>query len=251
VSFALAAAPMLHAQGQLAAPAKKSAASATTSGTPSVDNILNHYVEAVGGRAAWQKLKSRVSMGTIRVTSANLNGTVVIHEKAPDKILTIIVVAGSAFRQGFDGTKGWAEDLQSGVREQSGAELSESKRQADFYSPLDVKQHYAKLTLTGSERVNEHDAYVIEATLPEGGPADRLYFDTQTGLPVRLVSVHDSPEGDAQFQEDFGDYRKVDDVLLPFEITQTGGDSAFVVKLDQVHHNVQIEDSEFAKPAVQ
>ena len=44
---------------------------------------------------------------------------------------------------------------------QSGAERAESTRKADFYSPLGVKQHYAKLTMTGSERVNDHDTYVL------------------------------------------------------------------------------------------
>jgi zinc protease len=240
------------AHGQVAPPqGSKSPATPSAAALPSVDKILDHYVEAVGGRAAWQKLKSRVSMGTIEVPSANLSGTVVIHEKAPNKILTIIIVSGSAFRQGFDGTNGWAGDPQGGVRDQSGAELAETKRQADFYSPLNVKEHYSKLTVLGSEKVNDHDAYVIEAALPEGGAADKLYFDSASGLPVRLVSQHHSPEGDAQFQEDFSDYRKVDDVLLPFQITQAGGDSTFLVKLDQVRHNVEIEDGEFAKPAVQ
>src|SRR5581483_4430444 len=135
------------------------------SAQPSVDKILNHYVKAVGGRSAWEKLKSRTSMGTIEVAPAGLGGTVVIHEKAPNKILTIIIVSGSAFRQGFDGSVGWAEDPQSGVRDQSGAELAEAKRQADFYSPLDVKQHYSKLTLLGTEKVGDHDAYVIEGAL--------------------------------------------------------------------------------------
>lgn len=114
-----------------------------------------------------------------------------------------------------------------------------------------MKQHYSKLTVTGKETVNDHDAYVVQATLPEGGPSDKLYFDSESGLPVRLVSQHHSPEGEAQFQEDFSDYRKVDDVILPFQITQTGGDSSFVVKIDQVRQNVELEDSEFAKPAVQ
>lgn len=238
--------------GQTQPKANKNASTPNAnSAQPSVDKILDHYVEAVGGRVAWQKLKSRVSMGIIEVASANLGGTVVIHEKSPNKILTIIIVSGSAFRQGFDGTVGWAEDPQTGVREQSGAELAEAKRQADFYSPLDVKQHYSKLSLIGTEKVNDHDSYVIEAALPEGGTPDKLYFDSDSGLPVRLVSQHHTPEGASQFQEDFSDYRKVDDVILPFQITQTGAESSFIVKLDRVQQNIELDDGEFSKPAVQ
>jgi hypothetical protein len=40
-------------------------------------------------------------------------------------------------------------------------------------------------------------------------------------------------------------------VILPFQITQTGGDSSFIVKLDQVRQNVELDDGEFSKPAVQ
>jgi hypothetical protein len=218
---------------------------------PSVDEIVNHYVEAVGGRAAWQKLKSRVSMGTIEVTSANLSGTVIIHEKAPSKILTIIIIGGSAFRQGFDGTVGWAEDPQNGLREQSDAELAETRRQADFYSPLDLRDHYSKLTFLDAEKVGDHNTYVLEAALPESGQPDKLYFDAQSGLPVRLVSQHHSPEGVSQFEENFSDYREVDGVTLPFTITQAGGDSEFVVRISEVQHNVQLEDSQFVKAAVQ
>lgn len=218
---------------------------------PSVEKIIEHYVAAVGGREAWQKLASRVSMGTIEVPSANLKGTVVIHEKAPDKMLTIIIVAGSAFREGFDGMAGWGEDPQNGVREQTGAELAEARRQADFYSPLNTYEHYSKLTFVGSEKVNEHNSYVLEAALPEGGAPDKLYFDTASGLPVRLISQHHTPEGVTQFQEDFSDYREVDGVVLPFVIKQSGADSSFVVKISDLRHNVELQDSEFSKPAVQ
>src|SRR5580704_4512121 len=87
---------------------KSQAPALAATAVPTVDQVVDHYMESVGGRAAWKKLNSRVSMGTIEVASMNLSGTVVIHEKAPNKTLTIIVIAGSAFRQGFDGTSGWA-----------------------------------------------------------------------------------------------------------------------------------------------
>lgn len=231
--------------------AKQVPARDAKSGMPSVDAVIARYVEAVGGREAWETLKSRVSMGTVEVPSANLSGTVVIHEKAPDKILTILIISGSGFRQGFDGTVGWTQDAQNGVREQSGAELAEAKRQADFYSPLNVHEHYAKLTLLATEKVGEHDTYVLEGTLPEGGGSERIYFDRATGLPVRLIGQHHSPDGVAQFQEDFSDFRRVDGVMLPFAISQSDKASTFLVRIGEVRHNVELEDSEFSKPAVE
>ena len=219
--------------------------------TPTVDQLIARYQQAVGGRAAWEKLTSRSSMGTVEVPSMNLSGTVVIHEKAPDKILTIIIMAGSAFRQGFDGSVGWAEDPQDGLREQMGAELAEAKRQADFYGPFDLHGQYAKLALLGSEKIGDREAYVLEASLPEGGPPDKLYFDSQSGLPVRIVSQHHTPEGVSEFREEFSDYRNVDGVKLPFAISQSGSGPEFTVRIGEVRHNISFDDGEFAKPAVQ
>lgn len=220
-------------------------------GAPTVDQIIDHYQRAVGGRAAWRKLTSRSSMGTVEIPSMNLSGTVVIHEKAPDKILTIIIIAGSAFRQGFDGSVGWAEDPQDGLREQAGAELAETKRQADFYSPFDLREHYAKLVSLGSERMGEREVYVLEATLPDGGQPEKLYFDAESGLPARIVNQRHTAEGASEFREEFSDYRDVDGAKLPFTIFQAGGGSEFTVRISEVRHNITFEDSEFAKPAVQ
>jgi outer membrane lipoprotein-sorting protein len=232
-------------------PAVKDSTPSATAGAPTVDQIIDHYMAAVGGRAAWQKLTSRSSMGTIEVPSMNLSGTVVIHEKAPDKILTIVIISGSAFRQGFDGSVGWADDPQGGFREQTGAELAEAKRQSDFYSPFDLHEHYAKLTFLGSEKVDDRESYVLEATPAEGGQPDKLYFDAQSGLPVRLVGRHHTPEGVSEFREEFSDYRNVDGVRLPFTISQESSGSSFTVTINEVRHNIEFEDSEFSKPAVQ
>ena len=43
-------------------PAKTQAAAAM----PTADQVLDHYVQAIGGRAAWLKLNSRVSKGPLK-----------------------------------------------------------------------------------------------------------------------------------------------------------------------------------------
>ena len=217
---------------------------------PSVDQILNHYIDAVGGRSAWMSLTSRMTTGTIEVPSANLSGAIELREKAPDRILSEIRISGTLFRQGFDGTVAWTDDPQNGLREQSGAELSEARRDADFYHPLDMRKLYTKLTVVGTEKIGDRDTYEVEADVPEGDP-DKIYFDAVTGLPARLLSHRHSPQGVVDLSEDFDDYREVDGIKRPFTIRETSGGAAFAIHITEIRHNVLLDDSVFTKPAAQ
>ncbi|HXO44380.1 MAG TPA: hypothetical protein VN846_02820 [Candidatus Cybelea sp.] len=218
---------------------------------PTADQILDRYVKAVGGRDAWLKFTSRVTTGTIEVPSMNLSGMVLIHEKAPDRLLATVIINGAAFRQGFNGTLGWTDDPQDGLREQSGAELAEARRDADFYHPLDLRKLYTKFTVSGAEKIGDRDTYVLEATVPEGSEPTKMYFDAETGLLVRAVSQHHGPDGVTQYREDFEDYREVDGIKVPFTSRQTNGDTTYTMTIGEIRHNVELDDSEFAKPAVQ
>lgn len=239
------------ARGQSPAQSPAIPGTPTALAMPSADQILARYVEVEGGRAAWQKLTSRVSKGTIEVPSMNLSGTVEIHEKAPDRLVGVVTINGQSFRQGFDGTIGWTDDPENGLREQSGAELAEARRDADFYHPLDLTKLYTNFTVTGKEKIGDRETYVMQGAVPEGGDPDIMYFDIQTGLPIRIVSQHHGPDGITKFVEDFEDFRDVDGIKLPFILHQTNGDTLLTITLNDVHHNVALDDSEFAKPAVQ
>jgi hypothetical protein len=225
-------------------PSKTQAAAAM----PTADQVLDHYVQAIGGRAAWLKLNSRVSKGTIEIPDMNnLTGTVEIHEKAPNFMLAVINLGGAAFEQGFDGTIGWSNNPQNGLRELSGGELDDARREANFYHALELRKNYTKLTVTGIEKVDDHDTYVIEATRREGSP-DKMYFDTQSGLMVRSVNQRYTPDGVTEFQADVDDYTAVDGIKLPFTVRQTGASATFVIRFTEVHHNLQLTDAQFLKP---
>ena len=111
------------------------------------------------------------------------------------------------------------------------------------------------MTVRGIEKVNNRDAYVIVG-VPQNDSPERLYFDAQTGLLVRKVTVLPTPVGDSPFQVDFEDYRDTGSgVKVPFLIQMNPANPrtelapAATLRVSKVEDNVVIEDSKFTKPA--
>jgi zinc protease len=222
--------------------------SAPTAPALTADQILENYIKAIGGRENWKKLTTRISTGTIDVPAMNLSGLVTVREKAPNRSIFTVNFNGAVFQQGFDGTIGWSNDPQNGLREQTGEELAETKRDSDFYHPLDLKQMYSKITVAGTDKIDDRDAYVVEASSGDLG-TDKIYFDAQNGLVLRIVGQHHTLDGPATFTEDFSDFREVDGIKLPYTVRQESPSSTFTIKFTEIRHNEAIEDASFAKPA--
>src|SRR5262245_37566844 len=86
--------------------------------TPSVDEILDKYVKAIGGKEAIEKVNSRVEKGTFELPAFGASGSIEVYAKAPNKTAMTIDIGGfGKVENVFDGTKGWASDPQSGLRE--------------------------------------------------------------------------------------------------------------------------------------
>ena len=219
---------------------------------PSIDQILDKYVQALGGKAAIEKVTSTVLTGTFELPAMGMSGPLEIYAKAPNRNATIINIAGFGVVQfGFNGTIAWSQDPQTGLREMAGAELADTKRDAEFYKEIKLKQLYPKMTLTGKEKVGEHDVYVIEATPADGKP-EKMYFDTQTGLLLRVDNDRESPQGSAHVETYFEDYKDTGGgVKGPFTIKIVRPDISFTLKTTEVKQNVPIDDAKFNKPAAQ
>lgn len=252
--ISIALGPLACAQSATSASSDPKATPAVACAAPAAapaittDQVLEDYIKAIGGREAWKKLTTRISTGTIDVPAMNLSGLVTVREKAPNRSIFTVNFNGAVFQQGFDGTIGWSNDPQNGLREQTGEELAETKRDSDFYHPLDLKQIYSKITVTRTDKIGDRDAYVLEASSGVLG-TDKIYFDTQNGLVLRIVGQHHTMEGPATFTEDFSDFREVDGIKLPYTVRQESPSSTFTIKFTEIRHNEAIEDAAFAKPA--
>lgn len=218
---------------------------------PSVDQIVDKYVQALGGKAAIEKFTSSAAKGTFEIAAFGASGTAEIWEKAPNKNALRLDIPGFGIvEEGFNGTVAWSKDPQSGLREKTGMELAATKLDAEFYKPIKLKTLYPKIMVkgTGKEKVGEKDAYVLEAT-PAEGPVEIWYFDVASGLLVRTDTERESPQGKVSVQSFLEDYKDVDGMKLPFLLRNVTPAFTIVIKLDEVKRNVPVDDAKFNKPA--
>lgn len=215
---------------------------------PTLDQILDKFVESTGGKAAIEKITSRQVKGTFDIPSMGSSGTLEIYAKAPDKSYTVIDVPGfGTIQQGYDGTVAWEDNPMTGLRDLTGIELAARKRDVDFYRELHLKQMYPQMVVKGKEKVGEREAYVIEATPAEGKP-EKMFFDTETGLLLRFDAERESPQGAAMIETYLEDYRDVDGVKTPFTMRQVNPMFSMTINFTDLKNNIEIDDSKFSKP---
>jgi hypothetical protein len=234
----------------------------TPASLPTVDEILERYVQALGGRAEWEKIRTRISKVTLLrsklINSGTPNAAVInrgetwnleIYQQAPDKYSAVITSPGGVIYQGYDGAVGWVK-TPDGQRELGKEETARLKRQADLYGELNLKSRYSGMSVVGKENVGSHVAFVIEALSTEGRTA-RLFFDTRTGYLLRKIVLMETVLGADPEQTDYEDYRRVDGVTLPFTVRVSYLDDnhfGTTRTYTTVRHNVPVDDARFKMP---
>ncbi|HEY3579525.1 MAG TPA: c-type cytochrome [Pyrinomonadaceae bacterium] len=222
---------------------------------PPVEEILNKYTDAVGGKRAVEQLQTRVTEATLmRPKLVNPSGkpTVVeIYQKAPNKLLWVMTGAdGTVVYQGYNGKIGWVKGP-TFQRELTPSELPPVLQQANFYKELNLKDQFPTLKVIAKEKVGERDAYLLEG-VNSNGYREKLYFDTETGLLVRRVLYNKTVLGPDPLQTDYLDYKEVDGVKLPFTIQTSYLDNSHLNttrKFSQIKHNVPVDDAKFDPPS--
>jgi hypothetical protein len=223
-------------------------------GEPSADQILDKYLEAIGGVERLSKVTSYLATGTSEgFRGFGGGGTVQIFAKAPDQRATIIKFAENIGRQDairvFDGRTGWVSAPLAVVPEYAlgGSELDGARVDAQLAFPAQIKKVLTQLRVGPPDYVSGRDVHVVQGNGLRGTVAT-LYFDKETGLLLRMVRFGSSPIGRAPTQVDFSDYRDVPGagIKMPYRWTfgWLNGRDSFEIK--DVRVNVPIDAAVFA-----
>ena len=224
----------------------QTAAAKPETALPSVEQVLDKYIQARGGEAALAKLKTRFVKGS-RVGADGVLVPEELYQKSPDKLLVITSYPNVTFQSGFNGTQPWARDGRGG--DQINDQFAEAlKREAEFFNAVRLRELYPKMTVVSRAAVGERETYVVSAVTSDGG--EKLFFDAQTGLLVRRYLEFKTVLGPTPVQVDYEDYREVDGVKLPFQLRWSNPRYSWGRKVDQIKHNVSMDDGKFNPPAI-
>lgn len=229
-------------------PPAPAAEGAPAAARPTSDQILDKYIQAVGGAEALQKVSSRVEKGTINFGGRQFPAE--IFAKAPDKRFSLVHGANGDSITAYDGHTGWLGNGDRPPQEMSEAESNAFKLDADFRLATDLKQIFTQLRVGRPDKVADKEANQLIG-IRQGQPPVRLFFDAQSGLLVRMVRYAETPLGRNPTQVDYADYRDAGGVKIPYQWTVARPAGRFTIKVDQVQQNVPIDDAKFAKPAEQ
>jgi hypothetical protein len=213
--------------------------------TPSVDTVLDRFVQALGGRAALEKITTMAFKGVMNVSGATGPGKTEEYFEYPDHFAAIAEIPGyGTVRTVSDGKNAWNVDPKKGVTNFSGAQLADLTHRGDIHWDLKLRDYYPDLAVIGRKNVDGRDAWELESTVD--GWTYRFFFDTGTGLLIRFDTDTHEPGGDSSVL--VGDYRQVGPIRFSFAASMKTAKGGWSRQLSEVKLNGPIDRSVFAKP---
>ena len=206
-----------------------------------VDQVLNKYIDAVGGKDNLLKINDE----TLKMTGTmqGMNIVITMSRKAPNKFYQLIDFGVGQQKTVFDGIKGKTSAMGQ-EQELTGDQLESIKIEAEMRAFLDYAKYGIKTELTGMEKINDKDAYKVTLTMPTGKKSTQ-YYDVASGLLVRQITTADTPQGSFTSTIDMDDYRDVQGVKLPYKLIQSTPMGSIELTTSAVEINKSIDDSLF------
>jgi photosynthetic reaction center cytochrome c subunit len=217
---------------------------------PPVDQILDKYIQAIGGQQRVAGLTSFVGKGSSAGYGPEGTRPIEIFAKAPNQRTMILRTLDGDSTTTYDGRVAWSAVPHKPVPvlALAGSELDGARLDAELMFPSRIKDTLTGWRVGSPAEIDDTPVQVVQGSRP-GGVLATFYFDSQSGLLTRLVRYATSRVGRLPTQVDYSDYRDVSGIKVPFHLKITWLDGQEDVTLTDVQLNVAVDPARFAKPA--
>lgn len=206
------------------------------------EKVIATYIDAIGGMKKVSEVKSLKMTMTGSIQGQTL--TLTASMKSPNKSITEVGSGPMVFQKVVsDGKK--VVSLQMGQPQPLGeAESEKYLVDGAIFKELVYKDFGVKATLTGIEKVDDREAYVIEYVLSKGSKSTE-YYDKETGLRIQSVVMEKGPQGEVAVTTKLGDYKEVNGVKFPHTMGQTLGPMNLKFSATSIEVNPALDDAIF------
>lgn len=211
------------------------------------DQIVQKYIQQIGGEKAWKNLKTINSSGIYNYGGIEFPFSAIA--KSPNKYKFIVPLNGKHYTQVFNGKTGWKIDaFKNETKPQyltgKPARALANETDVEIESPL---INYAKkgftIHLEGKETVEGKECFKVNLFKKEG-EIESYFIDNQEYSLVmkRALSKNDELEKTI-LDAYFSDYREVNGVKIPFVVSYKFKDQNILkIKTEKVQINEKVED---------
>ena len=218
---------------------------------PSVEQIFDQYIEALGGKSALSKVE------TLRMSgSYSFNGMtypMVLTRQRPDRYRFELDIDGSPYIEATDGTNTWSYMSQRDqpLEQMEGEDATRFQEEwADFDGPLvDYKEKGNTVALVGTENIDGVDCFHLQITFPSGHTQD-WFLDVQTFDLVRKVTTQaHRRRGSYDRVWYYEGFRREDGVQMPQYFEREDLQHVRAYDFDTFKINVDVTKDHFSPPS--
>lgn len=214
---------------------------------PSGKELMEKYITATGGRAAYEKVKSRILKASFEIAAANVKGEVTTYQTADGKMKEVANLGALGTQEEvFDGTVGWSSSPMAGVALKDDADLEEMKLRG-LNNELKYEESYKSIEVTGVEDINGKPAYIVKAT-SKAGKETTVYYDKESSLPVKMSTITKTPQGEIPVSMQMSEYKEFDGVKMATVVKNEVMGQTFVITITDVKQNTEIPAGTFDQP---
>jgi len=221
---------------------------AATAAEPTAASLLDGYVEAMGGKAAMEKIHNRVTHGKMEVAAQGIEMKLTLYSARPNLSYSLIEseMVGK-IEKGSDGEVYWEMSAMMGAQVKEGQERIDYLRDSTFDKWIHWREIYPEVEYAGAETLDEKPVHKV-VVKPESGEAQTLYIDQSSNLAVRVDMTFETPMGVFPVVSYLKDYREIDGILIPYMMELEVMGQQRLITTDRIEHNVELPADRFALP---
>ena len=214
---------------------------------PPAKQIVDRYVEAIGGRDALSRHNFRHMVAEMSMPAAGMSMTMDMKFARPDKYAMKMSMPGmGAITSGYDGEVGWSVNPMAGPQLMSGKELAQIRRTADMDASADFSKLFPTLETVERSTAQGRPCHRVRMVSADADTAFAC-FDVESGLLSTMEMKQSSPMGEMTAVSRFEDYRDFAGIKMPARTVTSVMGQEMTVTVKSVS-TAPIPVSEFALP---